>query len=52
MTTAHPETAVSAPIHGPGAQFAQARADLHLAQEDVAAKLHLATRQIRGTRTG
>ena len=47
MTTAHPETAVRAPIHGPGAQLAQARADLHLAQEDVAAKLHLATRQIQ-----
>ena len=46
MTTAHPETAVSAPIHGPGAQLSQARADLHLAHEDVAAKLHLATRQI------
>ena len=47
MTTAHPETAVSAPIHGPGAQLSQARADLHLAHEDVAAKLHLATRQIQ-----
>ncbi len=46
MTTAHPETAVRAPTHGPGAQLAQARADLHLALEDVAAKLHLATRQI------
>ena len=38
MTIAHPETATHAPIHGPGAQLAQARADLHLAQEDVAAK--------------
>lgn len=47
MTIAHPETAVSAPIHGPGAQLAQARVDLHLAQEDVAAKLHLATSQIQ-----
>ncbi len=47
MTTAHPETAVRAPIHGPGAQLAQARADLHLAHEDVAAKLHLATHQIQ-----
>ena len=47
MTTAHPETAAHATIHGPGAQLAQARADLHLAHEDVAAKLHLATRQIQ-----
>ena len=47
MTTAHPETAVNAPIQGPGAQLAQARADLHLAHEDVAAKLHLATSQIQ-----
>jgi cytoskeleton protein RodZ len=47
MTTAHPETAAHAPIHGPGAQLAQARADLHLAHEDVAAKLHLATSQIQ-----
>ena len=47
MTTAHPETAVNAPIQGPGAQLAQARTDLHLAQEDVAAKLHLATSQIQ-----
>jgi len=47
MTTAHPETAIRAPVQGPGAQLAQARADLHLAQEEVAAKLHLATRQIQ-----
>ncbi|HWR87548.1 MAG TPA: RodZ domain-containing protein [Acidiferrobacterales bacterium] len=47
MTTAHPDTAVRAPIHGPGALLAQARADLHLAHEEVAAKLHLATRQIQ-----
>jgi cytoskeleton protein RodZ len=47
MTTAHSETAAHAPIHGPGAQLAQARADLHLAHEDVAAKLHLATSQIQ-----
>ena len=47
MTIAHPETAAHAPIHGPGAQLAQARADLHLAHEDVAAKLHLATSQIQ-----
>jgi len=47
MTIAHPETAAHTPIHGPGAQLAQARADLHLAHEDVAAKLHLATSQIQ-----
>ena len=47
MTTAQPDTAVRAPVHGPGALLAQARADLHLAHEEVAAKLHLATRQIQ-----
>src|SRR4030066_1920691 len=47
MTTAHSETAVRAPAPGPGALLAQARADLHLAHEEVAAKLHLATRQIQ-----
>ena len=33
--------------HGPGAALAQARADLHLSHEEVAATLHLATRQIQ-----
>jgi cytoskeleton protein RodZ len=47
MTTSHSESATRAPIRGPGAQLAQARADLHLAHEEVAAKLHLATRQIQ-----
>ena len=47
MTIAHPETATHTLVHGPGAQLAQARADLHLAHEDVAAKLHLATSQIQ-----
>ncbi len=47
MTTAHPETAVRTPRPGPGALLAQARTDLHLAHEEVAAKLHLATRQIQ-----
>lgn len=47
MTTAQPDTAVRVPVHGPGALLAQARMDLHLAQEEVAAKLHLATRQIQ-----
>jgi cytoskeleton protein RodZ len=45
--TAHPETPARAPNHGPGAQLAQARADLRLTHEDVAAKLHLAARQIQ-----
>jgi cytoskeleton protein RodZ len=47
MTIAHPETPARAPSHGPGAQLAQARADMHLTHEDVAAKLHLAARQIQ-----
>jgi cytoskeleton protein RodZ len=47
MTIAHPEMPARAPSHGPGAQLAQARADLHLTHEDVAAKLHLAARQIQ-----
>jgi cytoskeleton protein RodZ len=47
MTIAHPETPAHAPSHGPGTQLAQARADLHLTHEDVAAKLHLAARQIQ-----
>jgi cytoskeleton protein RodZ len=46
-TGIHPETAVRASAHGPGAQLAQARADLHLTHEDVAARLHLASRQIQ-----
>jgi len=46
MTIAHPESAMRAPIQGPGAHLAQARADLRLTHEDVAAKLHLASRQI------
>jgi cytoskeleton protein RodZ len=45
-TSTQPETAVRVTTHGPGAQLAQARADLHLTHEDVAAKLHLAARQI------
>jgi cytoskeleton protein RodZ len=47
MTLAHPETPARVPSHGPGAQLAQARADMHLTHEDVAAKLHLAARQIQ-----
>lgn len=47
MTTTPLDTAASATSLGPGAQLAQARADLHLAHEDVAAKLHLATSQIQ-----
>ncbi len=40
-------TASAAPAAGPGAQLRQARADLHLTHEEVAAKLHLATGQIQ-----
>ncbi len=46
-TSTHPKPPIAPPIHGPGAQLAQVRADLHLAHEDVAAKLHLAPRQIK-----
>lgn len=46
-TSTRPETADRATTHGPGAQLAQVRADLHLTHEDVAAKLHLAPRQIK-----
>lgn len=46
MTTAHSETA-RAPNSGPGAQLVQARSALRLTQEEVAAKLHLATGQIQ-----
>jgi cytoskeleton protein RodZ len=47
MTIAHPEIPARTPIHGPGTQLAQARADQRLTHEEVAAKLHLATRQIQ-----
>jgi cytoskeleton protein RodZ len=47
MTLAHPETPARTPSHGPGAKLAQARADLHLTHEEVAATLHLAARQIQ-----
>ena len=40
-------TASTARAAGPGAQLRQARADLHLTHEEVAAKLHLATGQIQ-----
>jgi cytoskeleton protein RodZ len=41
-------TLESAPhASGPGASLRQARADLHLTHEEVAAKLHLAARQIQ-----
>lgn len=45
MNGASTESAARAP--GPGAQLRQARADLHLTHEEVAAKLHLAARQIQ-----
>ena len=47
MTIAHPETSARTAIPGPGAQLAKARADQRLTHEVVAAKLHLATRQIQ-----
>ena len=45
MTNATPE--LSTRTTSPGAPLRQARADLHLSQEEVAAKLHLATHQIK-----
>lgn len=47
MNHEHPETASLGSQPGPGAQLALARADLRLTHEEVAAKLHLATRQIQ-----
>lgn len=47
MNHEHPETALAGSQSGPGAQLAQARTDLRLTHEEVAAKLHLATRQIQ-----
>lgn len=35
------------PVAGPGARLMQARLDLHLAREDVSAKLHMSSRQIQ-----
>lgn len=47
MNHEQPETAPLGSQPGPGAQLALARADLRLTHEEVAAKLHLATRQIQ-----
>lgn len=47
MNHEHSETTSPRSQSGPGAQLALARADLRLSQEEVAAKLHLATRQIQ-----
>ncbi len=47
MTTAHTNPANSSPVSGPGAQLAQARNDLHWSREEVAAKLHLSSHQIK-----
>jgi len=47
MNNATSEFGPRASAHAPGALLAQARADLHLTHEEVAAKLHLATRQIQ-----
>lgn len=43
----HSEKAPDVSPTGPGAQLALARTDLRLSHEEVAAKLHLATRQIQ-----
>lgn len=43
----HSEIAPEVSSTGPGAQLALARTDLRLSHEEVAAKLHLATRQIQ-----
>lgn len=47
MTQAKPEVPAHTPGRGPGAQLAQARSDCHFTHEEVAAKLHLSTRQIQ-----
>ena len=47
MTTTTSKAAVTTPIPGPGALLAQARLDLRWSREEVATKLHLATRQIQ-----
>ena len=47
MNHEHSETAPVGSQPGPGAQLALARSDLRLTHEEVAAKLHLATRQIQ-----
>jgi cytoskeleton protein RodZ len=47
MTNTHPENPARTPNQGPGARLAQARTDMRLTHEDVAAKLHLASRQIQ-----
>jgi cytoskeleton protein RodZ len=47
MTATPDEPNTAAAVPGPGARLAQARRDLHLTHEEVAAKLHLASRQIQ-----
>ncbi len=47
MTNATSESAPHASVRGPGEQLRQARTDLHLTHEEVAATLHLASRQIQ-----
>jgi cytoskeleton protein RodZ len=47
MTTATHETPPAATPRGPGESLEQARLDLHLGIDEVAAKLHLAQRQIQ-----
>ena len=47
MNQVHSESTSPATEQGPGALLAQARADLRLTHAEVAAKLHLASRQIQ-----
>ena len=47
MNPVNSESISTASGQGPGAQLAQARADLRLTHAEVAAKLHLASRQIQ-----
>jgi cytoskeleton protein RodZ len=46
MTTPASTPKTGAPVEGPGARLAQARLDLHLGPDQVAARLHLSQRQI------
>jgi cytoskeleton protein RodZ len=47
MTTPASPPKSDAPVNGPGARLAQARSDLHLDPDQVAARLHLSSRQIQ-----
>lgn len=47
MTASHHDANTPAGTNAPGARLGQAREDLRLTREEVAARLHLATRQIQ-----